>query len=191
MSLAKCQMSLALDNGARHSGVGKLHFLGSVQLSHCPQSPPKAWHMRQTFSDHIRTKKVCETAMMQAVLASYFALPGPGARFPRTARHLHNFRHFDNDSDGLASSGSTTSRRMTSPAVGACKTVQGTVASEISFRPNTLFFKVGPASWAWPLPIALPNSVKCTQRSDSEVPARLYLLQYYNLLLSDQRYYEI
>jgi hypothetical protein len=69
-------MSLALDNGAWHSGVGKLHFLGSVQLSHCPQSPPKAWHMRQNFSDRIRTKKVYETAMMQAVLASYFMFPG-------------------------------------------------------------------------------------------------------------------
>jgi hypothetical protein len=64
-------------------------------------------------------------------------------------------------------------------------TVHPTVASEINFRPNTLFKKSVPFLRPWPLLIALPNSVKRIQGSESEVPASLYVhaYKYCNLLL--------
>jgi hypothetical protein len=56
---------------------------------------------------------------------------------------------------------------------------QATVASEIGFRPNTRFKKLARLLGPWPLPIALPNSVKRIQGSESQVPAGFYC----NLLL--------
>jgi hypothetical protein len=75
MSLAKCQMSLLWITVLGTRAWGSSTFLAACS-SHCPQSPPKARHVRQTFSDHFRIKKTYGTAMMQAVLASYFLFPG-------------------------------------------------------------------------------------------------------------------